>query len=62
MAKVLVSGSSIEISVTVTDAMTRAATGLTIAQIGMLRAVYEDRCGIDPATLTPEAIASLSKG
>jgi hypothetical protein len=45
------------LTVRVTDEMTKAATGLTIEQIGMLRAVYEDTWGEDPACLTPKELS-----
>lgn len=59
MASIKVSGGCVQVVVTITDEMTKAATGLGINQISMLRAVFEDRHGVDPATLTMDAIASI---
>lgn len=51
---------TVGLTIAVTDEMTKAVTGLTIAQIGILRAIYEDTWGEDPACLTGSQIADLS--
>lgn len=43
----------------VTDAMLRAAVGLTIGQSRALRACFRDAHGIDPATISPDEIAAI---
>lgn len=44
-----------------TDAMLRAAIGLTIEQCRMLRACFEDAHGVDPAALLPIEIAATER-
>lgn len=61
MASIQVGGGCVQVVVTITDEMTKAATGLKINQIDMLRAVFEDQFGIDPATLTMDEIMTTAK-
>lgn len=51
--------------VTVTIALSRAhyieAIGMDRTQINMLRAIYEDMYGVDPATLTSEQMLEKTR-
>ena len=52
--------SQCDIVFSLTSEMTKEVTGLTLEQIAMLRAIFEDDYKIDPATLTTEAMRVLA--
>ena len=55
----LTTGVTLEIDVN--DAIVQVATGMTINQAAMCRAVFEDIFCVDPATLTIDEMLAMAK-